>query len=383
MREGARGVLPVFFVWMGGGDGVGAAGQVSRFYRRGARREASRFIRGSSNGGGAEICVLSNGRITANIANWGATITSLLVPDAQGDLADVVLGFDTLEPYLKGMAPYFGCIVGRVANRIKDGKFDLNGVEYSLPINNGPNSLHGGLKGFDKVVWDVVERKDGEYPSITFQYESKDGEEGYPGDVTIRATYSLPEATTLRLDMEAIPANKATPISLAQHTYWNLAGHNSGTILDHSIQIWAKHITPVNENTIPTGEIMSVQDTPFDFTTEHRIGDRINDVPGGYDHNYVLDSGDEKNGLKHAAKLKDSSSSRTLDLWTDAPGMQFYTANYVNGITGKGGAVYGKHAGVCLETQGFPNAINQTNFPSVVVQPGAKYKHTMLFEFSA
>ncbi|XP_044965070.1 galactose mutarotase [Hordeum vulgare subsp. vulgare] len=330
-----------------------------------------------------EICVLSNGRITANIANWGATITSLLVPDAQGDLADVVLGFDTLEPYLKGMAPYFGCIVGRVANRIKDGKFDLNGVEYSLPINNGPNSLHGGLKGFDKVVWDVVERKDGEYPSITFQYESKDGEEGYPGDVTIRATYSLPEATTLRLDMEAIPANKATPISLAQHTYWNLAGHNSGTILDHSIQIWAKHITPVNENTIPTGEIMSVQDTPFDFTTEHRIGDRINDVPGGYDHNYVLDSGDEKNGLKHAAKLKDSSSSRTLDLWTDAPGMQFYTANYVNGITGKGGAVYGKHAGVCLETQGFPNAINQTNFPSVVVQPGAKYKHTMLFEFSA
>ncbi|XP_037484291.1 galactose mutarotase-like [Triticum dicoccoides] len=330
-----------------------------------------------------EICVLSNGRITANIASWGATITSLLVPDAQGDLADVVLGFDTLEPYLKGMAPYFGCIVGRVANRIKNRKFDLNGVEYSLPINNVPNSLHGGLKGFDKVVWDVVERKDGEYPSITFQYESKDGEEGYPGDVTVRAMYSLPEATTLRLDMEAIPANKATPISLAQHTYWNLAGHNSGSILDHSIQIWAKHITPVNENTIPTGEIMPVQDTPFDFTTEHKIGDRISDVPGGYDHNYVLDSANEKNGLKHAAKLKDPSSSRTLDLWTDAPGMQLYTANYVNGITGKGGAVYGKHAGVCLETQGFPNAINQPNFPSVVVQPGAKYKHTMLFEFSA
>jgi aldose 1-epimerase len=183
--------------------------------------------------------------------------------------------------------------------------------------------------------------------------------------------------------MEAIPANKATPISLAQHTYWNLAGHNSGNTLDHLIQIWGKHITPVDENTIPTGEIMPVQGTPFDFTTERKIGDRINDVPGGYDHNYVLDSGDEKNGLKHAAKLKDTSSSRTLDLWTNAPGMQFYTANYVDGITGKGGAVYGKHAGVCLETQGFPNAINQPNFPSVVVQPGAKYKHTMLFEFSA
>lgn len=206
---------------------------------------------------------------------------------------------------------------------------------------------------------------------------------GYPGDVTVRATYSLPDSTTLRLDMEAVAENKATPINLAQHTYWNLAGHNSGDTLDHSIQIWGKHITPVDENTIPTGEIMPVKDTPFDFTTEHKIGARINDVPGGYDHNYVLDSGEEKNGLKHAAKLKDSSNSRTLDLWTDAPGMQFYTANYVDGITGKGGAVYEKHSGVCLETQGLPNAINQPNFPSVVVQPGEKYKHTMLFEFSS
>ncbi|CAL4916117.1 unnamed protein product [Urochloa decumbens] len=330
-----------------------------------------------------KILELSNGRITARIASWGATITSLLVPDAHGNVADVVLGFDDLEPYMKGISPYFGCIVGRVANRIKDGKFTLNGAEYSLPINNGPNSLHGGLKGFDKVVWDVVEHKDGECPSITFQYHSKDGEEGYPGDVTVTVMYSLPEATTLRLDMEAIPHDKATPINLAQHTYWNLAGHNSGDILNHLIQIWGKHITPVDENTIPTGEIMPVEGTPFDFTTEHKIGERITDVPGGYDHNYVLDCGDEKNGVKHAAKLRDPSSSRTLNLWTDAPGMQFYTANYVSGITGKGGAVYEKHAGICLETQGFPNAINQPNFPSVVVQPGEKYKHTMLFEFSA
>jgi aldose 1-epimerase len=183
--------------------------------------------------------------------------------------------------------------------------------------------------------------------------------------------------------MEAVPHDKATPINLAQHTYWNLAGHNSGDILNHSIQIWAKSITPVDENTIPTGEIIPVEGTPFDFTTEHKIGEHINDVPGGYDHNYVLDCGDEKNGVKRAAKLRDPSSLRTLNLWTDAPGMQFYTANYVSGITGKGGAVYEKHAGVCLETQGFPNAINQPNFPSVVVQPGEKYKHTMLFEFSA
>ncbi|GJN20347.1 hypothetical protein PR202_gb07716 [Eleusine coracana subsp. coracana] len=315
-----------------------------------------------------KILELSNGRITARIANWGATITSLLVPDAHGlhriSRASLYVLTTYVQDYeyvkrIEGMAPYFGCIVGRVANRINNGKFTLNGVEYSLPINNGPNSLHGGLKGFDKVVWDVVEQKDGQCSSITFQYHSKDGEEGYPGDVTVRATYSLPEDTTLRLDMEATPDNKATPISLAQHTYWNLAGHDSG-------------------------EIMPVEGTPFDFTTEHKIGEHINDVPGGYDHNYVLDSGDEKNGLmKHAAKLRDPSGSRTLDLWTDAPGMQFYTANYVDGITGKGGAVYEKHAGACLETQGFPDAINRPSFPSVVVKPGDKYKHTMLFVFSA
>lgn len=187
----------------------------------------------------------------------------------------------------------------------------------------------------------------------------------------------------LKLDMEAVPENKATPINLAQHTYWNLAGHNAGDILNHSIQIWGSQITPVDENTVPTGEIKPVKDTPFDFTTENRIGSRIQEVGLGYDHNYVLDCGDERpGGLKRAAKLKDPSSSRVLNLWTTAPGMQFYTANYVNGVVGKGGAVYRKHAGVCLETQGFPNAINQPNFPSVVVQPGEKYKHTMVYEFS-
>lgn len=205
---------------------------------------------------------------------------------------------------------------------------------------------------------------------------------GYPGDVSLTATYTLTSSTTLRLDMEAVPEKKPTPINLAQHTYWNLAGHNSGNVLDHSIQIWANHITPVDENTVPTGEIMPVKGTPFDFTTEKKIGKDIKEVGMGYDHNYVLDCGDEKSGLKHAAKVRDPSSSRVLNLWTNAPGMQFYTANYVSGITGKGGAVYDKHAGLCLETQGFPNAINQPNFPSVVVQPGQKYKHSMLFEFS-
>ncbi|XP_010034276.2 galactose mutarotase [Eucalyptus grandis] len=331
----------------------------------------------------AELFELDNGTMRVKIANLGCTIASLSVPGKDGKLVDVVLGFDSVEPYLKGAAPFFGCIVGRVANRIKEGKFTLDGVEHSLPINKPPNSLHGGHKGFDKVIWEVADYKKGENPSITFKYHSHDGEEGYPGDVSVTATYTLTSSTTLRLDMEAVPENKATPISLAQHTYWNLAGHDSGNILNHSIQIWANHITPVDQNTIPTGEIMPVKGTAFDFTTEKKIGTSIHEVPGlGYDHNYVLDCGEEKSGLKHAAKLKDPSSSRVLDLWTNAPGMQFYTGNYVNGVVGKGDAAYGKHSGVCLETQGFPNAINQPNFPSVIVRPGEKYKHSMLFEFS-
>ncbi|XP_072988528.1 uncharacterized protein [Typha latifolia] len=329
-----------------------------------------------------EVFELSRGNIKVKVSNWGATITSLLVPDAHGNAADVVLGFDTMEPYIKGVAPYFGCIVGRVANRIKDGRFSLNGVEYTLPLNRPPNSLHGGFKGFDKVLWEVSEYNNGEIPSITFMHHSRDRKEGYPGDVSVTATYSLPSDMMLKLDMEAVAKSKATPISLAQHTYWNLAGHKSGNVLDHSIQIWGCHITPVDAYTVPTGEIMPVKGTPFDFTTERKIGSRIHEIPGGYDHNYVLDCGEEKFGLRRAVKLRNPSSSRVLNLWTDAPGLQFYTGNYVNGVMGKGGAVYGKHSGVCLETQGFPNAINQRNFPSVVVQPGERYKHMMLFDFS-
>ncbi|KAL9425064.1 hypothetical protein AB3S75_032069 [Citrus x aurantiifolia] len=331
-----------------------------------------------------ELFELNNGSIRIKITNYGAIVTHLFVPDRHGNVADIVLGFDSIESYMKDNSPYFGCIVGRVANRIRDGKFALNGVHYTLPVNNGPNSLHGGNKGFDKVLWEVVEHKDGDHPSITFKYQSRDGEEGYPGDVTATATYALTSSKTMRVDMEAVPKDKATPINLAQHTYWNLAGHNSGDVLDHSLQIWGSQITPVDQNSIPTGEFLPVKGTAFDFTSEKKIGNSITDVTGlGYDHNYVLDCGEEKIGLKHAAKVKDPSGSRVLDLWTDAPGMQFYTANYVNGVAGKEGGVYEKHSGLCLETQGFPNAINQSNFPSIVVQPGEKYKQTMLFEFSA
>ncbi|XP_051208999.1 uncharacterized protein [Lolium perenne] len=325
---------------------------------------------------------LDNGRILARISNVGATVTSLLVPDKKGVLADVVLGFDSLDPYLNGTSPYFGCIVGRVANRIKDGKFTLNGVQHSLSINSPPNTLHGGFKGFDKVIWEVTEYNKGKTPSITLKYYSKDGEEGFPGNVSVTARYSLVSSMALKLEMEAVPLNKATPISLAQHTYWNLAGHSSGDVLAHSLQIQGSQITPVDETSIPTGEFMPVSGTAFDFLTENEIGGRIDQVPGGYDHNYVLDSGEVRSGLQHVAKVTDPSSLRVLNIWSDAPGVQFYTGNFVNGVVGKGGAVYGKHAGLCLETQGFPNAVNQPNFPSVVVHPGEKYIHTMMFDFS-
>jgi aldose 1-epimerase len=207
-------------------------------------------------------------------------------------------------------------------------------------------------------------------------------ETGYPGDVSIPARYSLLPITALKLEMEAIPLNKATPISLAQHMYWNLAGHNSGDVLEHSLQIRGSQITPVDQTSIPTGELMPVSGTPFDFLTQNKIGSRISQVPGGYDHNYALDSGEISLGLQHVAKVTDPSSSRVLNIWADAPGMQLYTGNFLYGIIGKGGAIYGKHAGLCLETQGFPNAVNQPNFPSVIVHPGEKYMHTMLFEFT-
>ncbi|THU46984.1 hypothetical protein C4D60_Mb09t10720 [Musa balbisiana] len=328
----------------------------------------------------AELYELRNGTITVKLTNFGATITSLLVPDANGD------EFLTLFPSRSSSLPHKGLVFfSDVITRSWCFCSVLMGFRQARGCGawfRYRRAVSSGKIGFDKVLWEVTEYNNNMFPSITFKYQSKDGDEGYPGDLSVTAKYSLPSSTSLKLEMEAVPLNKATPVNLAQHTYWNLAGHNSGNILDHSIQILASHLTPVDKNLIPTGEIMPVSGTCFDFTTEKKIGSRIHKLQVGYDHNYVLDSGEERPGLKHAAKVKDPSGSRVLDLWTDAPGMQFYTGNYVDGVVGKGGAVYGKHAALCLETQGFPNAINQPNFPSVVVQPGEKYKHTMLFELS-
>eukprot|EP01018_Ginkgo_biloba_P037776 Gb_09745 [translate_table: standard] len=363
-----------------------------------------------------QIFELHKGDLHVKITNWGATIMSLSIPDAKGHLADVVLGFDTVTPYMASIIanrPYFGAIVGRVANRIKNAQFKLNGITYHLPANNGNNTIHGeylpcalifyvnffhtflfygskvtglsngGLRGFDNVLWDVKEIKGGRNPSIKFTYHSFDGEQGFPGDLDVSATYTLQEDMELRLDMKAIPRNKLTPVSLVQHTYWNLAGHNSGKdILGHLVRIWGSHYTPSDKALIPTGQILPVKGTPVDFTKEATVGSRINELPGGYDHNYVLDIPKIKHGLRRAARVKDPSSCRVVEVWTNKPGMQFYTSNTLKTTVGKGGAVYKKYSALCLETQAFPNAVNQPNFPSVIVYPGKVYSHTMVYKFS-
>ncbi|KAI3726087.1 hypothetical protein L1987_65884 [Smallanthus sonchifolius] len=327
------------------------------------------------------IYELNNGHFSIKCTNWGAAIISVLLPDKNGEFTDVVLGYDSVKTY-ENDTTYFGSVVGRVANRIGGAQFTLNGTHYKLDANENQNMLHGGHRGFSDVVWKVLKhKKDGENPRITFTYHSFDGEEGFPGDLKVMVTYSLVGKYKLSVKMEAKPTNKATPVNLAQHTYWNLGGHNSGDILSEKIQIFGSHITPTNDQLIPTGEIVSVKDTPYDFLKPSVIKSKIKDLPTGYDINYALD-GEKGEKMKVAAIVWDKKSKRSMKLTTDAPGVQFYTGNYVKDVKGKGGYVYEAHAGLCLETQGFPNAVNQPNFPSQIVNPGQTYKHHMLFAFS-
>lgn len=286
-----------------------------------------------------------------------------------------------------GTSPYFGALVGRVANRIARGTFTLDGERYTLPINNGPNSLHGGLIGFDKVLWEARKVMDTNGPSVQFTYHSHDGEQGYPGDLDVSVTYTLSSDNELWTEMQAKPVNKATPVNLAQHSYFNLGGHNSGNVLQHRVRLWSTSYTPVDETQIPTGEVVPVRGTPFDFTEEASIGSRINEVPGGYDHNFDLRNGlagpaaVEEGGLRIAAKAWDPVSKRAMEVFTTAPGVQFYTGNFLDGVVGKGGALYNAHAGLCFETQGFPNAVNEPRFPSVIVRPGETFRHVMVHKF--
>lgn len=309
------------------------------------------------------------------ITNYGATVTSWLVPDNNGSMADIVLGFDSLKDYLAG-TPYFGCIVGRYGNRIAKGKFTLNDTTHTLATNNGPNHLHGGVKGFDKVVWEAKE--DTASNSILLHYLSPDGEEGYPGNLSTTVRYTLSDDNELIIDY-SMQTDRATPVNLTNHAYFNLTGDVANTILNHVLSIRANHYTPVDTTLIPTGEIKSVQGTPFDFTSSQKIGARIDQVPGGYDHNYVLGQSDS---LQLAAVLSEPNSGRTLETYTTEPGIQFYSGNFLDGSLSIDGTPVKKHTGLCLETQHFPDSPNQPNFPSTILNPGEKYESKTIYKFS-
>jgi len=323
--------------------------------------------------------VNANG-LKAKIINYGAILVSLEVPDRSGKLADVVLGCNSLDDYLPGRG-LFGAVVGRYANRIGGAKFTLNGVEYQLVPNNRPNHIHGGKKGFDKVVWRLEELKgDGAEASVKLSYVSQDGEEGYPGNLACSVTYTLTKNNELKISYEA-ETDKTTVVNLTNHSYFNLAGHGIGDVLDHVLTLNADKYTVFDDALIPTGEIRSVKGTPFDFTAPTRIGARIAEVGAGYDQNYVLNGGGGSPGL--CARVQEPTSGRVMEVYTTEPGVQLYTGNWLNSsVTGKGGKVYGKHGGFCLETQHYPDSPNKPNFPSVVLNPGQKFASVTVFKFS-
>jgi aldose 1-epimerase len=313
--------------------------------------------------------------LEVKIMTYGGTITSILAPDKDGKMVNVTLGYDNFAQYEEG-TPYFGALIGRYGNRIAGGQFTLDGQTYNLAVNNGPNHLHGGIVGFDKVVWDATPIEDPENPGLKLSYLSADGEEGYPGNLKVTITYLL-KGNDLEIHYEA-ETDKATPVNLTNHAYYNLAGE--GTILDHILTIDAGHYIPVDEDLIPTGEIAPVADTPFDFNTPYEIGARIEDVPGGYDHTFVL-SMTPPEELRFAAKLKDPKSGRTLEIYTTEPGIQFYSGNFLDGTLKSGDFVFEQYAGLCLETQHFPDSPNQPEFPSTILHPGEKYETSTMMRF--
>jgi aldose 1-epimerase len=341
----------------------------------------------TKDGSSVDQFVLTNASgVTVKLINYGAAITELWVPDRAGKLADVNLGFDDIKGWEGKGNPFFGCIVGRYANRIAGGKFTLDGKEYTLAKNNGPNHLHGGIKGFDKVAWkaEIVER-DKRPVGVTFSSTSPDGDEGFPGKLISEVTYELTDKNELMISYKAT-TDKPTIINLTNHAYFNLAGHDAGDILDHEMTIKSARITPTDDTLIPTGKIEPVKDTPYDFTSARKIGSRIKEIkgePGGYDMNYVLDAGkSDKPAL--GVIVREPKSGRVMEMLTTEPGVQFYTGNFLDGtLKGKGGAIYKKHAGFCLEAQHYPDSPNKPTFPSVVLRPGSTYKQTTIYRFSA
>jgi aldose 1-epimerase len=324
----------------------------------------------------------SNG-LVAKVCTYGAILTELHVPDREGKLDDVVLGFKDLESYLKGH-PHLGATTGRYANRIAKGEFELDGLKYPLAINNGPNHLHGGLKGIDKVIWEAKEIKSSVGPAVQLFYMSPDGEEGYPGNLGITVTYTLTEEDELHVDY-VCDTDKATPVNLTNHSYWNLAGENSGSVLNHQLKVNADQYTPVDSDLIPTGECISVDGTVLDFRVPIALGNRFESIatdPVGYDNNYVLNQS-TPGKLEFAAELTDPSSGRVMLVFTTEPAIQIYTGNFLDGtLQGKGGRAYQQHDAVCLEAQHYPDSPNQPSFPSTILRPGERYLQTTIHKFS-
>ncbi len=341
---------------------------------------------GMHDGKNVELFTLENKNgVRAKITSYGGTIVSLKVPDKQGRFADVVLGYDKLEDYVKSHA-FFGAIVGRYANRIANGTFTLEGREYRLAVNNGPNSLHGGKVGFDKKVWSPQKACHPSAAGLELTYTSPDGEEGYPGTLKCKVTYLLTNDNELRIEYHAT-TDKATVLNLTNHSYFNLAGEGSGSVLDHHIMINADYFTPGNADLIPSGEKESVAGTPMDFTKMRCIGERIDEdyeplkFGMGYDHNYIISGG---SGLKTAARVWDPQSGRTMTVETTEPAVQFYTSNHLKKMTGcKNGHAYDFRDALCLETQHYPDSPHHPNFPSTVLVPGDTYQQSTVYAFTA
>lgn len=337
----------------------------------------------SRDGEPVELYTLRNRQgMEAQICTYGGIVTTLKVPARDGKLDDVVLGYDQLDGYLKS-SPFFGCIVGRYANRIGGAKFTLDGKTYTLTANNGPNSLHGGPNALDKKVWRVLKATD---DTLELQHTSKDGEEGFPGNLNVTAKYSITDDNGLRVDYAAT-TDKSTVINLSHHSYFNLAGQGNGNILGHVVYINSDKITPVNKDLVPTGDFASVEGTPLDFRTPTAIGARIESPDqqmqfgSGYDHNWVINKPANQLGLH--ARVYEPQSGRVLEVWSTEPGVQFYTGNFLDGsITGKAGASYQRRGGFCLEPQHYPDSPNKPNFPSVVLRPGQTFKSTIIYKFS-
>ena len=339
------------------------------------------------NGKSVQLYFLKNGDLQMAMTNHGGRIVGLWTPDKNGKMTDVVVGMDNIKAYIQSTEPYFGATIGRVGNRIAKGKFTLDGKEYSIPTNNNGNALHGGYKGFQDVVWDAEQPNE---HTLVLQYASPDMEKGFPGNLNTTVTYSLTKDSTVRMEYEAT-SDKATIVNLTNHAFFNLNGEGSGDILGHSLQLYANEYTPVDEGLIPTGELVEVKGTPFDFTSPHKIGERIEfnneqlENGKGYDHNYVLNvTKDSGLKLKHAATVKGDKSGIVMDVYTEEPGLQFYSGNFMESKnTFKSGAKDHFRTAFCLETQHFPDAPNQPNFPSIQLNPGETYKTVSEYKFES